>query len=252
PQSPALAADADSAQARERGNRPGSAERQGRPHSLAPSPGGDGGTPATAVPSPERPSTPATVVNGSGGWGIREPGAFAALTAIGVLDAAARGASLTFIPFLLQAKGLDAASMGFYFAVLFGAGAAGKFVCGPLGDRYGSVATIAVTELVTAGALLGLLGAPAGWVLAALLPLGFVLNGTSSVLYAAVAGLVETRRRARGYGLYYTCSQMASALAPVLYGLLADRAGLPTTFVAMAAVTALIVPLTLVAGRGLR
>ena len=59
-------------------------------------------------------------------------------------------------------------------------------------------------------------------------------------------------RRARGYGLYYTCSQMAAALAPIVYGLLADRAGLGPTFVTLAAVTALIVPLSLLAGRGLR
>ena len=45
---------------------------------------------------------------------------------------------------------------------------------------------------------------------------------------------------------------MASALEPIVYGLLADRAGLAPTFVALAAVTALIVPLTLVAGRGRR
>ena len=151
-----------------------------------------------------------------------------------------------------QGKGLDAASMSFYFTVLFAAGAAGKFICGPLGDRFGNVAVIAMTEVVTAGALLALLGAPLGWAFACLIPLGFVLNGTSSVLYAAVAGLVHAGKRARGYGLYYTATQLASAAAPVLYGLLADRAGLAPTFVAMAAVTALIVPLTLGAARALR
>ncbi len=178
-----------------------------------------------------------------GGWGIRRPYLFSLLTLIGMLDSAARGASLTFIPFLFQGKGLDAASMSFYFGVLFSAGAAGKFICGPLADRFGNVATIVITELVTAGALLALLGAPGGWVVAALLPLGFVLNGTSSVLYATVAELVHPSRRARGYGLYYTCTQLASAAAPILYGFLADGAGLSVTFVVMAGVTALIAPL---------
>ncbi|MBI3971224.1 MAG: MFS transporter [Chloroflexi bacterium] len=187
-----------------------------------------------------------------GGWGIRRPGLFAVLVVIGMLDSAARGASLTFVPFLLEEKGLDAASMSFYFTALFAAGAAGKFICGPLGDRFGNVAVIAITELVTAGALVALIGVSAGWVLAALLPLGFVLNGTSSVLYASVASLVDASRRARGYGLYYTASQLASALAPIAYGLLADRAGLATTFLTMAGFTALIVPFTLAAGRGLR
>jgi MFS family permease len=152
---------------------------------------------------------------------------------------------------LLDGKGAASATMSFYFAVLFAAGAAGKFICGPLADRFGTVGVIAITELVTAGALLGILAAPLGWVLAAILPLGFVLNGTSSVLYASVAGLVHASRRARGYGLYYTCSLLASAGAPVAYGLLADRAGLGIAFATLAAVTALIVPVTLIAGRGL-
>jgi MFS family permease len=197
------------------------------------------------------PAVPAAASRGGGGWGISRPAPFAALTVIGMLDAAARGAALTFIPFLLLSKGLDPAAISGAFALLFGAGAAGKFLCGPLSDRYGSVTTVVITELVTALSLVGALFAPGAWVLAVLLPLGFVLNGTSSVLYAAVAGLVDVGKRARGYGLYYTCSQMASAAAPVLYGVLADRAGLGPTFVAMATVTGLIVPLTLVMRSGL-
>ena len=193
-----------------------------------------------------------SLLHPSQGWGVDRPGAFASLTLIGALDAAARGAALTFIPFLLQGKGLDAAQMSFYFTVLFAAGAAGKFICGPLGDRFGNVAVIAATELVTAGALLALLGAPLDWALVCLILLGFVLNGTSSVLYAAVAGFVRTGKRARGYGLYYTVTQLASAIAPILYGVLADRAGLALTFVAMAAVTALIVPLTFATAHALR
>jgi MFS family permease len=205
-----------------------------------------------APPPPPGPAAPAAPPHpgrgrprpaGGAGWGITHPGPFAALSLVGFLDAAARGAALTFLPFLLQARGFDATATSAAFALLFGAGAAGKFLCGPLGDRYGSVATVAVTELVTALSLLAVLVAPGAWVLVALLPLGFVLNGTSSVLYAAVAGLVAVARRARGYGLYYTCCQLASAGAPVLYGVLADRAGLEVTFVVMAAVTALIVPL---------
>lgn len=207
--------------------------------------------------SPLPPGAGAHPVNGQGGegqqegWGITAPRTFLALTAIGLLDAAARGASLVFIPFLLQAKGAEAASMSFYFSVLFAAGAAGKFICGPLGDRFGNAAVIAITELITAGALLGLLAAPLRLALLALLPLGFVLNGTSSVLYASVAGLVHASRRARGYGLYYTASQVASSIAPLLYGVVADLFGLPAALIALAAVTAAIVPVALAVGNRL-
>ncbi|HEV2126443.1 MAG TPA: MFS transporter [Chloroflexota bacterium] len=207
------------------------------------------------VPSPDHPSSEAAVQAVAprliGRWGIGNPRLFAMLTGIGVLDSAARGAALVFVPFLLQEKGADPASMSFYFAVIFAAGAAGKFICGPLGDRFGNVGVIAITELITAGALVGVVLAPLQWTIAALLPLGFVLNGTSSVLYASVASLVHASRRARGYGLYYTCSLVASAAAPIVYGFLADRTDLGTTFIVMAAVTALIVPIALLSARGL-
>jgi MFS transporter, FSR family, fosmidomycin resistance protein len=206
--------------------------------------------PAPALAPGGRPRGAAPRAGGNG-WGIAHPTRFGVLSLVGFLDAAARGAALTFLPFLLQARGFDATATSWAFALLFGAGAAGKFLCGPLGDRYGSVATVAVTELVTALSLLAALVVPGAWVLVVLIPLGFVLNGTSSVLYAAVAGLVDVGRRARGYGLYYTCCQLASAGAPVLYGVLADRAGLGATFVAMAAVTASIVPLALLLRAGL-
>lgn len=206
--------------------------------------------PARAAPSPaegdESAAEPPVV-----GWGIARPALFAALTLVGMLDAMARGTALTFLPFLLETKGVDPAGVSFYFSVLFAAGAAGKFLCGPLGDRWGNVTAIGVTELVTAGGLVVLLAAPAELVLLALLPLGFVLNGTSSVLYAAVAGLVDVRRRARGYGLFYTCTLCASAGAPILYGLLADLAGLGAVFLVLALATGLIAPLALAMRRGL-
>jgi MFS family permease len=180
------------------------------------------------------------------GWGISQPAVFGVLSLVGMLDAAARGTALTFLPFVLAAKGLDPAATSLVFGVLFAAGAAGKLVCGPLSDRYGATATVIVTELVTAGAVLGLLGSSSARLLLAIVPLGFVLNGTSSVLYASVAELVHAERRARGYGLYYTATQLASALAPILYGLLADRIGLNPSLTVLAAATALIAPLALV------
>jgi MFS family permease len=207
----------------------------------------------TPTPTPAPPSAPAakTPTARQAGWGISSPGTFGALIVIGMLDSAARGASLVFIPFLLQDKGAEPASMSFYFSVLFAAGAAGKFLCGPLGDRFGSAAVVAFTELVTAGALVGILVAPLSLALLALLPLGFMLNGTPSVLYASVAALTHSRRRARGYGLYYSCGQAASAAAPLVYGLIADRFGLPAALLTLAGATAAIVPAALVVGRRL-
>jgi MFS family permease len=100
------------------------------------------------------------------------------------------------------------------------------------------------TEATTALALLGLVWGPAelGLVLAAVF--GFGLNGTSSILYAAVATLVPEGKRGRGYGLYYTIIDVAAALAALSYGVVADGFGLGWTFASMAALTLLIIPLT--------
>ena len=196
-----------------------------------------------AAPSDTTPSQAS--VGGLGRWGITRPAAFVALLAVGMLDAAARGTALTFLPFVLDDRGADPSTTSISFAVLFAAGAAGKFLCGPFGDRYGAVLTIALSELLTAASLAALLVTPLALAPIVLLPLGFVLNGTSSVLYASVADLVHPERRSRGYGLYYTGVQVASALAPIVYGVLADQAGLSFAFVSLAVVTALIAPLSL-------
>ena len=73
---------------------------------------------------------------------------------------------------------------------------------------------------------------------------GFALNGTSSVLYAATAGMVAPARRARGYGLFYTVVLAAAALAPAIFGVAADLLGLTTAFVLLAVVVLTGVPLS--------
>jgi MFS family permease len=184
----------------------------------------------------------------------RRPAArgFAWLLVAGALDNATRGAALTFLPFLVQERGLAPELTSLLFGLLFAAGAAGKFACGWLGDRWGAAVLIVVTELVTAACLLGfLVTAPLAALPLALL-FGFMLNGTSSPLTAAVAQLVAPERRAWAYGAYFTVTLVSSALAPFVYGLLADRAGLTVVFVALAGLTAAIAPLVLPIRRGLR
>ena len=67
-------------------------------------------------------------------------GGFALLFAIGVLDTGVRMGLLTFLPFLLKAKGASLPTIGLALALVFLGGAAGKFACGWLGARVASVA----------------------------------------------------------------------------------------------------------------
>ncbi len=180
------------------------------------------------------------------GWGIRDARGFQALSAIGMIDTATRTALLTFLPFLLLAKGLTVAGMGVALAVLFAGGAAGKFVCGLVAERVGIVRTVILTELATACGIVAVALGPLGVALGVLLPLGIALNGTSSALYATVADLVLPERRARAYGLYYTLVVSASAAAPLVYGALGDAMGILATLLVTSAVVLLTVPLCLV------
>jgi FSR family fosmidomycin resistance protein-like MFS transporter len=180
------------------------------------------------------------------GWGIRDLKGFQALTAIGMIDNATRTGFLTFLPFALIAKGSSVAGVGTALALLFAGGAVGKFACGLVAERLGVIRTVVLTEAATALGILALIPSPLPVALAILPLMGVALNGTSSVLYGTVADLVAADRRSRAYGLYYTVTIMSSALAPSVYGLLSDLAGVSTTLVVVSALVLTTIPLCLV------
>lgn len=180
-----------------------------------------------------------------GDWGITERRGFAVLSAIGAIDLAVRIGFLTFLPFLLLAKGLAVEEVGLVLAMTFAGGAAGKFLCGAVAERIGIVATVIATEVVTGGGLLALPFLPLGAVLVFLPFLGAALNGTSSVLYGTVAEFVTPRRQARAFGLFYTIGVGSGAIAPSLFGLLSDRLGVAATISVIGACALVTIPLAL-------
>ena len=66
------------------------------------------------------------------------------------------------------------------------------------------------------------------------------------MLYGTVADLVSSERRSRAYGLYYTVSVGASALAPTVWGLVGDAGGVSLTLSLVALVVLTTIPLCLV------
>jgi MFS family permease len=190
-----------------------------------------------------RPPAPAPGRPARTGWGIRDGRAYAALSAVYVVDNATRAGFLTFLPFLLVAKGATVERVGLALMLVFLGGAAGKFVCGALAERAGVIRTVILSEVATGLGILALLGLPLTVSLLVLPPLGAALNGTSSVLYGTVADLVDLDRRARSYGIFYTLGVGTSALAPLLYGLLGDWQGVPATMVVIGALAFTTVPL---------
>jgi MFS transporter, FSR family, fosmidomycin resistance protein len=195
--------------------------------------------------APERTAGDGSQIVAPAGWGIRDARGFRALSAIGMIDNSTRSGLLTFLPFVLMAKGLSVAGVGGALALVFVGGAMGKFVCGLVAERVGIIRTVVLTEAATSVAIIAILAAPLPVAMLLLVPLGIALNGTSSVLYATVADLVSTERRSRAYGLYYTVTIAASALGPTLYGFVGDAVGAPTTLSLIAVVVLTTIPLCL-------
>jgi MFS transporter, FSR family, fosmidomycin resistance protein len=171
--------------------------------------------------------------------------AFPVLLSIGVIDSATRMAFLTFLPFVLTAKGATLPAIGLALTLVFAGGAAGKLICAFLGARIGAIATVWLTEGMTALAIVSLLPLPLDAAFLVLPVIGVALNGTSSVLYGSVPELVAPERRARAFGVFYTGTIGAGAIAPALYGLVGDALGVSVTLLVIAAIVLLTLPLSL-------
>lgn len=182
-------------------------------------------------------------VTRAGGAGGRY--GFPLLLSVGVIDSATRMAFLTFLPFVLTAKGASLPTVGLALTLVFAGGAAGKLVCAYIGARIGTVATVWLTEGVTALGIVALLPLSLEASLVLLPAVGIALNGTSSVLYGSVPDLVEPSRRTRAFGIFYTGTIGAGAVSPALYGLLGDAVGVPSALMVAAAGVLLTLPITL-------
>jgi MFS transporter, FSR family, fosmidomycin resistance protein len=172
--------------------------------------------------------------------------AFPMLLSVGVIDSATRIAFLTFLPFLLTAKGASIQSVGLALTLVFAGGAAGKLVCAHIGARIGAVATVWLTEAVTAIGIVALLPLPLEAAFVLLPIVGIALNGTSSVLYGSVPDLVDPAWRQRAFSIFYTGTIGAGAVSPAVYGLLGDAIGVSAALVVVAALVLVTLPITLV------
>jgi MFS transporter, FSR family, fosmidomycin resistance protein len=171
--------------------------------------------------------------------------AYAVLVSIGVLDSATRMGFLLFLPFVLTEKGASLPTVGLALTLVFAGGAAGKLVCAFIGARIGAIATVWLTEGLTAVVIVALLPLPLEAALVLLPLIGIALNGTSSVLYGSVPDLVTPEWRARAFSIFYTGTIGSGAIAPVLYGFVGDLLGVPAALLVVAGVVTLTLPLSL-------
>jgi MFS family permease len=188
----------------------------------------------------------------SAGWGIRNPQGFTALCLIEILDSSTRTGFLTFIAFVLLAKGLPEGWAVLSVPLVLVGGMAGKLACGFLAERYGIARMIVITEVATGCGILATLALP-GAASFLLLPLvGVVLNGTSSVLYGTIGEFVAQDRLPRVFGLFYTLGSVCGIAAPLGYGLVGDLYGVEASLAIMGIAIFLTVPLAALLGSAAR
>ena len=182
----------------------------------------------------------------AGGWGIRHKPAFVALCALDAVDSFTRTGFLTFIAFLLIARGLPEGWAALAVPLTLTGGMAGKFACGVIAERLGVLRTIILTELATGMGILLTLALPAVATFFVLPLIGIVLQGTSSVIYGTIGDFVAPDRLPRAFGMVYTTGACCGIVAPLAYGLLGDAVGIGYTIAVIGAVVLLSLPLCLV------
>jgi MFS family permease len=177
---------------------------------------------------------------------------FRLLLSVAMIDSISRAAFMVFVPFLLIRKGADIATAGFMITLIFIGGAAGKLVCAWIGARFGIIAAIVITEILTAVGILGVLYLPLAAALILLPMLGVVLNGTSSLTYGSVPRFILPAERDRSFGIFYTGTLGAGALAPTLSGLVGDLIGLDKAVMLAGALALVTLPLAFLLRRHMR
>lgn len=197
---------------------------------------------ALLIPAPGK-ADPAAGSSKPGATGSDSRAGFWALQCTGMLDSAVRMGFLTFLPFLLKAKGAGSSGIGLALSLLFIGGAFGKLFCGYLGARIGMMKTVWITEGCTAFMVAASVFLPLTPMMLMLPLLGLVLNGTSSVLYGSVPAFGAVASREQLFAWFYTGTIGGGALAPVIFGGLGDMLGITAAMLLLASLLLLTLPL---------
>ncbi len=184
----------------------------------------------------------ANALVGSGGWGIDDRQGFAALCVTVFLDTAVQTSFLVFVVFVVADKGVATHLAAFAVVLTLIGGIFGKAGCGYLAQRIGIRNAFVLAQCITA---LGIVAVAMGSPVAAfvLLPvLGMFLQGSTSITYGAIADLIQSNRQSRGFAMIYTVSSLSAIVGPTVFGVLSDHSGLSMAMLAMAIVSLLAIP----------
>jgi FSR family fosmidomycin resistance protein-like MFS transporter len=176
------------------------------------------------------------------GWGILDWRSYGALLIITGIDTLVQGSILVFVAFLMLNKGLSLSFSTGATVLLLTGGVFGKAGCGYLAERVGVRLAFSVVQTLTAVGLITVIVAPSWFAMTLLIPLGAVVQGTSSITYGFAANLIDDRKMARGYALLYSSGTFAAAVGPLTMGIIADKFGLEIAIYFIAFIAILAIP----------
>ena len=134
-----------------------------------------------------------------------------------------------FTPTYLTTRGLSLAQAAAGYAVLELAGAAGAMAGGTISDRLGRRRTLLLAQSLAIPCFFAMAFGPRPLLFPLLALTGLVVFSTTPVALATLQEWLPEARSLAG-GLYFSLNYIATGLAAVLFGMLADQVGVRTAF----------------------
>jgi len=134
-----------------------------------------------------------------------------------------------FTPTYLTTRGLSLAQAAAGYAVLELAGAAGAMAGGTISDRLGRRRTLLLAQSLAVPCFFAVTFGPQQLLFPLLALAGLVIFSTTPVALATLQEWLPEARSLAG-GLYFSLNYIATGLAAVLFGMLADQVGVRTAF----------------------
>lgn len=178
----------------------------------------------------------------NGGWGIKDRQGFAALCLTVFLDTAVQTSFLVFVAFVAIDRGVATHLAAFAVVLTLIGGVFGKAGCGYLAEAIGVRQGFVLIQCATAVALVGVIISPPVIAFMLLPVLGMFLQGSTTITYGAVTDVISADRQSRGFAMIYSISAPSAVVGPIGFGMLIDHAGINTALMAMAIVSLLAVP----------
>lgn len=160
---------------------------------------------------------------------------FLLVIAASTLDNIAASPIFIFLPFLILAKGFAVAMLGVFTAAYFIGSISGKTFLARGADKFGTAKVFMMAEIGMAGTLIVFTFFNNIFVLLGLsVLLGLFARGTTPLVAALFSEIIHEDHYEKAYGFSDTIFGIAVVLAPILMGVLADKAGVVAVFYASA------------------